>query len=270
MQDLQAGNDRMLAMALQNREPIYDLDSTYVDLPFLSPERLAADAQEIPLDTLRKMSFPELVIRSSEITNRDAGLKDAIDKAKQNKKVLPKYFLNEGVTPVIDANANQRWYQITNSKYAELEGNAMGHSVGGYSRVGTYNLGGKEAFDSGVAQLYSLRDTKTGIPATTIEIQNANPVPMGRTDNPTVKQIQGFKNGLPPSNEAVFELLKKLSIPPENVPRYQSYFKGIDGNQLEKSVGVNWRDEYTQYLGKGPNPSNYAQGGYVTKKTKGA
>ena len=270
IQDLQTGNDKTLAMALQNNEPIYDLENGYVSLPFLKPEQLAEAAQEIPLDTLRKMSFPELVIKSSEITNRDAGLKDAIDKAKQNKKVLPKYFLNEGVRPLIDANANQRWYQITNSKYTELEGNTMGHSVGGYSRVGIYNLGGKNAFDSGVAQLYSLRNTKTGIPATTIEIENANPVPIGKTDNPKVKQIKGFQNGLPPSKDAVFKLIKELSISPENVPIAERYTKDINGNPLDSPVIISWRNEYMEYLDQISNARNYAQGGYVTKKTKGA
>jgi hypothetical protein len=269
--------DKTLAMALQKNEPIYDMEE-YVSssMSFLAPRNLARAAQEIPLTTLEKMSFPELVIKTAEIRSRDAGLKDAIAKAKQNKKVLPKYFLNEGVKPVIDAGPNERWYQITNSKYTPLEGNAMGHSVGGYAEKGDYNrkpredaggetIGGKEAFDKGYAQIYTLRNTNTGLPAITVELQNDTPVPIGQTKNPKVSQIQGFKNGMPFSTESVFKLLKKLGIAPENTPSSLGYKRDTKGEELADYEYIYWSSMYRDYLAQNPGPSTYAQGGAVTK-----
>jgi hypothetical protein len=264
-------------MALQKNEPIYDMDE-YVSsaMSFLSPRNLARAAQEIPLTTLEKMSFPELVIKTAEIRSRDAGLKDAIAKAKQNKKVLPKYFLNEGVKPVIDAGPNERWYQITDSKYTPLEGNAMGHSVGGYAEKGDYNakyredtdalrkIGGKEAFDKGFAQVYTLRNTKTGLPAITVEVQNQTPVSIGQTKNPQVSQIQGFKNGMPFSTEPVFKLLKKLGVSPENTPRSQGYWRNTKGEELADNEYIDWRSMYQDYLAQNPGSSTFAKGGEVS------
>jgi hypothetical protein len=269
--------DKTLAMALQKNEPIYDMDE-YVSsaMSFLSPRNLARAAQEIPLTTLEKMSFPELVIKTAEIRSRDAGLKDAIAKAKQNKKVLPKYFLNEGVKPVIDAGPNERWYQITDSKYTPLEGNAMGHSVGGYAEKGDYNakyredtdalrkIGGKEAFDKGFAQVYTLRNTKTGLPAITVEVQNQTPVSIGQTKNPQVSQIQGFKNGMPFSTEPVFKLLKKLGVSPENTPRSQGYWRNTKGEELADNEYIDWRSMYQDYLAQNPGSSTFAKGGEVS------
>jgi hypothetical protein len=50
--------------------------------------------------------------------------------------------------------------QLTDPKATQMEGNMLGHSVGGYADYGTYNHGGREAFENGVAQIYSLRDAK--------------------------------------------------------------------------------------------------------------
>jgi hypothetical protein len=280
VENLANTQDKTLAMALQKNEPIYDMDE-YVSsaMSFLSPRNLAQAAQEIPLTTLEKMSFPELVIKTAEIRRRDAGLKDAIAKAKQNKKVLPKYFLNEGVKPVIDAGPNERWYQITDSKYTALEGNAMGHSVGGYAKQGAYNnkpredvggveIGGKEAFDKGYAQVYTLRNTKTGLPAITVELQNDTPVSIGQTKNPQVSQIQGFKNGMPFSTEPVFKLLKKLGVTPENTPRSQGYRRNTKGEELENREFLDWRSMYQDYLAQNPGPSTFAKGGEVTSSRR--
>jgi hypothetical protein len=276
IKDLTDTQDKTLAMALQKNEPIYDMGSyLYGGMSFLEPRKLAEAAQEIPLTTLEKMSFPELVIKTAEITNRDAGLKDAIAKAKQNKKVLPKYFLNEGVRPVIDASPNERWYQITDSKYTALEGNAMGHSVGGYAEKGIYNqkpredaggveIGGKEAFDKGYAQVYTLRNTKTGLPAITVELQNNTPVPIGQTKNPQVSQIQGFKNGMPFSTEPVFKLFKKLGVTPENTPMSQRYRRNTKGETLQNDEFLDWRSMYQDYLAQNPGPSTFAKGGEVS------
>jgi hypothetical protein len=276
IKDLTDTQDKTLAMALQKNEPIYDMTPyMYAGMSFLEPRKLAETAQEIPLTTLEKMSFPELVIKTAEIRSRDAGLNDAIDKAKQNKKVLPKYFLNEGVRPVIDAGPNERWYQITDSKYTALEGNAMGHSVGGYAKQGAYNnkpredvggveIGGKEAFDKGYAQVYTLRNTKTGLPAITVELQNDTPVSIGQTKNPQVSQIQGFKNGMPFSTEPVFKLLKKLGVTPENTPRSQGYRRNTKGEELENREFLDWRSMYQDYLAQNPGSSTFAKGGEVS------
>jgi hypothetical protein len=272
LKDLEKTQDRTLATALQKNEPIYDISPYANPMSFLNPAKIAEAAQEIPLSTLEKMSFPELVIKTAQIRSRDAGLNDAIDRAKQNKKVLPKYFLNEGVRPVVDAGPNERWYQITDSKYTALEGNAMGHSVGGYAEKGFYNqkprwdaggvpIGGKEAFDKGYAQIYTLRDTRTGLPAITVEIQNNTPSSAGQTKNLELSQIQGFKNGMPFSTEPVFKLLKELGVTPQNTPTRQSYFRNTKGEDLENIEYLDWRSMYEDYLAQNPGPSTFAQGG---------
>jgi hypothetical protein len=55
----------------------------------------------------------------------------------------------------------------------KYEGDAMGHSVGGYARKGGYGHGGLDAILDGRAQVFSLRDAK-GQPHVTIEIGKAN------------------------------------------------------------------------------------------------
>jgi hypothetical protein len=215
-------------------------------------------------------------------------------------KRSPPVWFERGTDEVIDIpgvgdNPHQAWRRITEPKYAELEGLSMHHSVMGYtndpdslfpkghpsegSRMqsrgygsapayfrddvipGYERIGGHEALESGVAQLYSLRrkgpEGEVGRPALTAEVLDPSQIRTARyevgseflegqapednavweaflrhgddirDDPPLVIQVQAPSDGRPKPRdfEAIFDLFEEVGAPPQTI-RWDSIFGG--------------------------------------------
>lgn len=221
-------------------QPIYDIDST-PNIDFLQPTNLARGIASIPVRDLERMTFPEAVVKGSQNMRlkRDRGL--VLEKARDGKTV-PKEIYFEGTQPVYEIDKNQKWVRIVSPDAVELEGAAMRHSIGGYKTSDNYNLGGRPAFESGLARIFSLRNEK-GVPQVTVETKFTD------EDGLMIKEIRSKFNSEPTQEEkrAVFQLFDTLG--PRNIGS-TTYRNTRTGDSLEegKRVTVNWGDEYSNYL----------------------
>jgi hypothetical protein len=224
--------------AYRNNEPIYDMSRP--DLDFMVPANLAEGIASIPLKDLQRMSFPEAVIKGTKNMRLTRDWQEVLNKA-ENGKPLPTKLYFDGTEPVKSVGENLKWVQVTSPNAVELEGAAMRHSVGGYKTSNSYNLGGKDAFNSGRARIYSLRDDK-GIPQVTVEIEAR---PNGELN--VTRQIQAKFNSEPTAEQkrAIFTLFDQLN-PSSMQPT--KYSRDRTGASLKEDTMVNWGDEYADYL----------------------
>jgi hypothetical protein len=213
--------------ALEQGQPVYDINALRMKkgpLGILTPERVAKNLGRFPnQDSLRNMSFPDIISTSEGIGARYDDLDAAVSRARSGKRssgsVPPSLLLERGVEKVLN-QGDQAWFKITDAYFTELEGAMMGHSVGGYAVYDTpskqYNtLGGRAALEDGSAQIFSLRNQVTGKPKITVEMDFRNP------DRPKpTHQIQGFKNAKPAASDLVevYQLLDSLHVFPEDMP----------------------------------------------------
>ena len=221
-------------------QPIYDVTST-PSIDFLRPNYVAEGIASIPVGELERMTFPEAVIKGSQNMRlkRDRGL--VLEKARDGKTV-PKEIYFEGTQPVYEIDKNQKWVRIMSPDAVELEGAAMRHSIGGYKTSDNYNLGGRPAFESGLARIFSLRNEK-GVPQVTVETKFTD------EDGLVIKEVRSKFNSEPTAEEkrAVFQLFETLG--PKEI-KSTSYRNSRTGDTLkeEDRVTVNWGDEFERYM----------------------
>jgi hypothetical protein len=120
-----------------------------------------------PVKELKNMSFPEAVIRGEKNLKFERDWQEVIAQAEKGKP-LPKKIYMEGTEPLYKVDDKSQWVRVVSPNAVELEGAAMGHSVGKYKTESSYGKGGKEAFKAGTARVFSLRNEK-GIPSLTVE-----------------------------------------------------------------------------------------------------
>ena len=247
-------------------EPVFDISQW--DIPaFMKPESLVDELVNIPPEKLEKMSYPEAVAAVNKNLRFKSDYESALRRVYEGKEV-PKQVMLFGTekAPTKSQNKNLEWYRIADSQATQMEGNAMGHSVGGYSRYGTYNEGGKAAFDEGRALIYSLRDDK-GLPTTTVEV-------VKRTDDAGntitgITDIRGKFNSRPLADKDLFALFDEVK--PDfirsrsNGERNSIWYYNTDNRntRLEDPVAVNWQQEYDLY--KAGDVEGFAKGGLVER-----
>ena len=216
----EASTDETLVRAVKEGETFYDITTPSLD--FLSPRNVARSLATLNPDKLSNMSFAEAVIQGTKNTKLQRDWDEVVKKAGDGKSV-PKEMFDIGTERIRDLG-NDRWVRVATGQAAQLEGAAMHHSVGGYSRKGGYGHGGLEGLMSGKAQVFSLRGPD-GKPRVTVE---AEKLPDGRLN---VTQIKGNFNGLPSEEDQqlVAELLKDL---PVKQVRVESYTKDATGADL--------------------------------------
>lgn len=231
-----SGAEQATLMAAQRGEPIYDLTSVYPALELLSNRSILQGIASIPAKDLERMSFPEAIVRGAQNTKLQRSWDEVVARAKEGKNVDKEFFL-QGIKPVAPVGDSQ-WVQVTTPEAVRLEGAAMNHSVGGYSKPGSYGHGGLEAFQSGKAQVFSLRG-KNGKPSVTVE---------AKVDDGDyyISQIKGPFNSVPNDEEkaAVFQLLDRLN--PSSI-KSEVYSRARNGDNLDKSVQVDWGTEFDTY-----------------------
>ena len=247
-------------------ETLFNIKDYFVP-SFLSPKVVGPELVNIPAEELSKMTYPQAVerVNADLLFKRDfymvandvgAGRMGSLGKdGKKTEKML--MFTVPFKTP--SKNKLLDWVRLTDSKGAYMEGKAMNHSVKDYNDYGTYNEGGKAAFDAGKAEIYSLRN-KEGMPSLTVELANRER-PDGSVER-VVTQIKGRFNSRPSSDTDLFNLFD--TIKPDRVVA-ETYLKSNKGEELDKSVSVDWGKEYADYRAGSDEIQNafntYRQGG---------
>jgi hypothetical protein len=231
------GSEQSLLYAAEKGEPIYDVMGTYTD--FMNARNVAQGIASIPVGELGRMSFPEAVIKGAQNMRFKRDWEAVIDNAKAGKPV-PKEIYFQGTQPVYELGKDQKWVRIMTPDAVELEGAAMRHSIGGYKTSSSYNLGGKPAFESGLARVFSLRNEK-GIPQVTVESKFTDDKGL------EITQIKSKFNSMPTPEEkkALFELFDNLG--PTSF-KSDTYSSTRTGDRLEEAKTVDWGNEYQDYL----------------------
>ena len=249
-------SQRMLATAAEKGDIIYDMLPEH---KFLETYNFSRGLQGIPKDKLSKMSFPEMVIAADRNNRRYGDLDAAVERVNAGKAIPSRMWLQQGVEPIMEVGDSQ-WVQIKDPEFTRLESAHMGHSVQNYALDPSYGVGtkGSEAIRDGTAELYSLRDSETGLPRITIEVSQNN-----RPDVPwryaqKVTQIKGKQNK-PPSKEdypAIFQLFEKLGFDKDI---------RIEEINWDMDADKSWSQLYADYLASAESKRPYkATGGLVT------
>jgi hypothetical protein len=229
--------------AVERGDPFYSLSSPYSIPSFMRPETIAGELADIPADRLKNMSYPEAVMAVNQPARFRADWSAAVRRAGEGKDV-PKDVKMFGVAPEPLVKADKgAWHQLRDPQSTEMEGAIMGHSVGGYSRVGSYGHGGLEAFQSGRAKVYSLRDSK-GDPRVTVEV-------LDTPEGIEVTQIKGRYNAGPREAEVndVMKLLEQLDTGGRlrNI-RTESYLTKDNAPKDAITGMTEWKRLYNEYL----------------------
>jgi hypothetical protein len=222
-----------LARGLLEGEALYDVKPYGLDA--LEPKNAVNALATLTDEELKKRDFPEALIEGMKRTQFVREWDQVLDRAEKNKP-LNKELFDIGVEDALPMG-DDRWVRVMTRPAVRLEGKAMHHSVGSYGTSKKYNLGGKEAFDSGKARVFSLRGSD-GYPRVTVEaLHLAN----GKLD---ITQIKGRYNGIPTpeDQQKTIEFLRNMPI--SDVLRQESYDRDINGKDLPDRVYVEWRDMY--------------------------
>lgn len=254
--NLNKGDESLLYAAIKG-EPIYDISTPNMD--FMKSINLARAIASIPVNELERMTFPEAVVKGTQNMKFQKDWQLSIQKARDGKPV-PKEIYFRGTEPVYEVDKNLQWVRVMSPDAVELEGAAMRHSIGGYKTSANYNLGGKDAFNSGLARVYSLRNEK-GIPQVTVEAKFTD------DDGLEIRQIRSKFNSEPTQEEksAIYQLFDTLG--PKEI-RSTSYLTDRAGNDLkENSTTVNWGDLYKSYSDYKGQAQGFSKGGAAKKES---
>jgi hypothetical protein len=225
-----------LKYALQNEQPIYMANQP--DMEFLKPKVLAETLATIPPEKLKNMSFEQAVIEGTKNMRVYREYDTAVERASKNLSV-PKEVMSMFTKPV-NKTKDGEWVKLTEPIATKLEGKLMHHSVGGYAENPNYNLGGPEAIKSGKANVFSLRNGKTGMPEVTLEAERLPNGDLG------LNQIKGDYNSFPSHRtEEIFQFVDKhpeiKRLPGEFYP------KDNTGVNLPKGIHVDWQGSYEHW-----------------------
>ena len=239
-----------VAGAVERGQPVYDLGyhTTYMDM--FSPKYVAENINAIPPNKLKNMSFADAMIEGSKrmevARNYDKAVELVAKGANVPKEVLLQY------TKPVTATDNGQWVQITDKLATKMEGKMLHHSVGSYATSDTYGHGGKRGFDTGAANVFSLRDPKTGLAKVTLEA--------AKLDDGSLmfSQHKGNFNSFPEKSvEDAFKLFDKLGKD-KNIS-FSKYAEGYPndptGTPLPRPVYFDWGKAYQSWKDTGKLPT---------------
>jgi len=231
--------------ALSEGEMVYDISN--FDVPkFMKPsEEMIDELAKIDPAVLKKMNYPEAVVAINKPMRFAVDWVDVVNTAdKKGAKAVPKESRAMFTQTVIPLGDGQKWVRLTDSKAAALEGKMMKHSVWLYDKKGNYGplKGGKDDFDSGRVEVFSLRGPDD-IPELTIEVDKATSL----TGDGIVTQVKGRFNesleGLLPYADQIVSFFEKtgyvpggLDIPDEILQRIRKPVGKAKGGMVDKPL----------------------------------
>lgn len=238
-----------VAGAVQRGQPIYDLsyNATYMDM--FSPKHVAENLSVLPANKLKNMSFDDAMIEGSKRMAVYRDYDKAVDLMAKGAAV-PKEVLTMYTKPVLQTDKGQ-WVQLTDKIATKMEGKMLHHSVGSYATSSSYGHGGKQGFDTGAANVFSLRDPKTGLAKVTLEA--------AKLDDGSLmfSQHKGNFNSFPESSiEDAFKLFDKLGKDKNiSFSKYpEGYPNDPTGTPLPRPVYFDWGKEYQHWKDTGKLP----------------
>jgi hypothetical protein len=180
-----------LRMAREKNELIYDI-SSYPEhtLDFFRPEDITNYLATLSPEQIEKMPFADIIAKASKYNAPRLEFKSIINKIKEGKPVPEKYFKQGISQPLTTYDDGYQWVRIETPEAVQIEGAAMGHSVGGYAKE--YGPTKVKQFQTGEHEVWSLRNKK-GKPAVTVQLEN-------RPDG--TKEIQQVKGNGPKTGNA--------------------------------------------------------------------
>jgi hypothetical protein len=159
-----------LRTARQKNEVIYDVGGyPESNLNFLKPEDLTNYLATLSPEQIEKMPFADVVAKASKFNAPRLEFKSIVDKVKQGKPVPEKYFKQGISQPLTTYDDGYQWVRVETPEAVQIEGAAMGHSVGGYAKE--YGPAKVKQFETGEHEVWSLRNKK-GKPSVTVQLQN--------------------------------------------------------------------------------------------------
>ena len=154
---------------------------------------------------------------------------------------LPKEDLMKHVKPVKPVSSGLEWVKITDPIGLVIEGGAMNHSINRYASKGGYGHGGLDAFLNGTAEVYSLRNPKTGQPLVTMEVFKY------KNGDRWITQIKGPSNSDPSRfRRQVFEFMDDPKMKVLSA-KSESYRNTPTGGDLAEDVGVLWQRDFDDW-----------------------
>jgi hypothetical protein len=175
-----------LRTARQKNEVVYDVGG-YLEsnLNFLKPEDLTNYLATLSPQQIEKMPFADVIAKASKFNAPRLEFKSIVDKVKEGKPVPEKYFKQGISEPLTTYDDGYQWVRIETPEAVQIEGAAMGHSVGGYAKE--YGPAKVKQFETGEHEIWSLRNKK-GKPSVTVQLQN---------NSDGTKEIQQIKGNGP-------------------------------------------------------------------------
>jgi hypothetical protein len=238
-----------------DNEIVFRLDESRPMLGSLNPDEIVKTLSLVDRNKLKNMSFGQAMVDGLKKIESTRNYNEVLINTKAGRSV-PREKLFMFTTPMQQIGSGKfgrQWVKLDDTRQAEVEGNLMNHSSGGYNRDDGYNLGGKKAFDEGAAKLFSLRSMETGKPSVTIEYgRDINTKSRyGQPNEDLIRQVRGRFNSAPVSD--ITEILKfadqnNLSFP-KGREEYYEYSK--TGEQLADPIKIKWDQLLQAY--KQPN-----------------
>lgn len=238
--------------AAKQGEPIYDLDSMYQRLSYLEPETVVPALASVVND-LDRMSFPEALVRGMKKTEVLRNDEAAIARAAQGKSV-PVELFQRGVEPIAPIG-DFSLVRVKSPFAVRMEGAAMRHSIGNYALDPSYGFGGKKAFETGKAQVFSIRNAE-GKPIVSMDAL------VSENGYPVIGEIRSIFNSEPNEQEkqAIFKAFDTLLTPYfgknprllEGALPSNTYSHSREGNKLppDQKTQIDWWQAYTNFLRK--------------------
>lgn len=238
--------------AARHGEPIYDLDSMYPRFEFLEADTVMPALVSV-VDDLDRMSFPEALIRGMQKTDVLRNDEAAIKRAAQGKSV-PVELFQRGIEPIAQVG-DFSLVRVKSPFAVRMEGAAMRHSIGNYALDPSYGFGGKKAFESGKAQVFSIRNAE-GRPVVSMDAL------VSESGYPVIGEIRSIFNSEPNEQEkqAIFKAFDTLLTPYFGKdPRFlegalpsNTYSHSREGHKLppDQKTQIDWWQAYTNFLRK--------------------
>ena len=186
--------------AIEKGEPVYDIGYMGKTLGALfKPENINQYLASLPARELANIRFEDAVRGGLKLGENKFRLETMVNRIKSGKPVADSVFSNGVSQPLLQFGEGSgldgfAWKRIEKRDATVPEGAYVGHSVGGYELGGIgYDQSKREGFNTGLWQVYTLRDNRNR-PVNTVEVKMLDEF------TPVVTQIKG--NGRATGNTA--------------------------------------------------------------------
>ena len=240
--------------AINKGEPVYDVGYG-IQKPLqavFDPVSINKYLASIPPREAANIRFEDAVKGGLKLREQADQRAMLIERIKSGKPVADTVF-SEGVSaPLLQFDEGPfkgfAWKRIEKREATIPEGAYVGHSVGGYEKGGPgYPIDKREGFNTGLYQVYTLRDNRNR-PVNTIEVKMLDEF------TPVVTQIKG--NGRASGNvpaekydTAVVEFLQKYLKPSAIqekdellTPLLQTYKAGLESTKKDRELNTLYRE----------------------------